>query len=63
MQRYPDSPTSTASVSGVLSTICISGAQQWGPENPFYVGFSKVLGSTNQQPLVMQGTLSIVKIG
>ncbi|CAG9252425.1 hypothetical protein BDI4_340057 [Burkholderia diffusa] len=63
VQRYPDAPTSTASVSGVLGTICISGAQQWGPGNPFYVGFSKVLGSANQQPLLMQGTLSIVKVG
>jgi hypothetical protein len=63
VQRYPDAPTSTASVGGVLGTICLSGAQQWGPGNPVYVGFSKVLGSTSQQPLVMQGTLSIVKIG
>ncbi|KWO48990.1 hypothetical protein [Burkholderia territorii] len=63
VQRFPDAPISTASVSGVLGTICLSGAQGWGPGNAFYVGFSKVLGAANQQPLTMQGMLSIVKIG
>ncbi|WP_175950390.1 hypothetical protein [Burkholderia sp. BCC0405] len=63
VQRFPDAPISTASVSGVLGTICLSGAQQWGPGFTIFVGFSKVLGSANQQPLVMQGMLSIVKIG
>ncbi|RBB35691.1 hypothetical protein DPV79_27090 [Burkholderia reimsis] len=64
VQQYPDVPVGSASVSGVLGSLHMSGVQaNWGSSNPLWMGFAKVLGSQNQTPLALQGYMSIVKIG
>ncbi|WP_133295695.1 hypothetical protein [Burkholderia reimsis] len=64
VQQYPDAPVGSASISGVLGSLRMSGVQaNWGSSNPLWMGFAKVLGSQNQTPLELQGYMSIVKIG
>lgn len=64
VQQYPDAPVGSASISGVLGSLRMSGVQaSWGSSSPLWMGFAKVLGSQNQTPLALQGYMSIVKIG
>ncbi|KVC72108.1 hypothetical protein [Burkholderia ubonensis] len=63
VQQYPDAPVGSASISGVLGSLRMSGVQSWGSDSPLWMGFAKVLGSQNQTPLALQGYMSIVKIG
>jgi len=64
VQRYPDTPVTSATTSGVLGSLDMSGVQaNWGGGNELWMGFAKVLGSENQTPLAPQGYMSIVKIG
>ncbi len=64
VQQYPDAPVDSASISGVLGSLRMSGVQaNWGSSSPLWMGFAKVLGSQNQTPLALQGFMSIVKIG
>ncbi|MPV71497.1 hypothetical protein [Burkholderia sp. BE17] len=64
VQQYPDAPVGSASMSGVLGSLRVSGVQaNWGSGSALWMGFAKVLGSQNQTPLALQGYMSIVKIG
>ncbi len=64
IQRYPDLSETSASISGVLGSLNVSGVQaNWGPSNSLWMGFAKVLGSANRTPLTPQGYMSIIKIG
>ncbi|WP_175948097.1 hypothetical protein [Burkholderia pyrrocinia] len=64
VQQYPDAPVGSASMSGVLGSLRMSGVQaSWGSSSPLWMGFAKVLGLQNQTPLALQGYMSIIKIG
>ncbi|MDN7629686.1 hypothetical protein [Burkholderia cenocepacia] len=64
VQQYPDAPVGSITTSGILGSLRVSGVQaSWGPGNPLWMGFAKVLGSQHQTPLALQGYMSIVKIG
>ncbi|WP_439890840.1 hypothetical protein ACS7SF_17010 [Ralstonia sp. 25C] len=62
VQRLPDLPLSSTNTAGVLGYISFSGVARWGVD-PVWLGFSKILGSSNQVPLRLQGYLSFVKMG
>lgn len=58
----PDEPLSTQSVSGTIGTVVISSVQNWSADWEIWTGFSKVLGSASQTPLLLQGELSVTQL-
>jgi hypothetical protein len=63
VQRLPSAPIATQSVSEAVGGMTISGVQQWSGGSGLWMGFSKILGAVNANPLSLQGYVSLVKIG
>ncbi|KVS50712.1 hypothetical protein WK39_28030 [Burkholderia cepacia] len=59
----PDISLASQSVSGTIGTVVISSVQSWGADWEIWTGFSKVLGSSSQTPLLLQGELSVTQLG
>ncbi|MBN3779907.1 hypothetical protein G3O06_20435 [Burkholderia sp. Ac-20345] len=62
VRAFPSLPIASQSVSGSLGSIVISGVQAWDSNWELWLGFSKVLGSVNQTPLLLQGVVSITQL-
>ncbi len=64
VQNYPAPPLSTLATGGSLGTLALFGAiGDWQAGMSTWLGFSKVPGTQNQNPLHLQGYLSYIKIG
>lgn len=62
IQAVPGPPTATQSVQGSLGMIVISGVQKWDVDWEVWMGFSKILGTTSQEPLKLLGGLSVTQL-